>query len=64
MGNFLTYLIYLDWIKNIQMSTLVFDIAQFFPSLNHYIIPFIPDKAGFNARISLFFSDYLVGRKT
>ena len=31
---FLTHLIHLGWIKNSQISTLAFDIAQFFPSLN------------------------------
>ena len=34
VGIFLMYLIHSDWIKSLQMSTLVFDIAQFFPSLN------------------------------
>jgi len=35
VGIFLMYLIHSDWIKSLQMSTLVFDIAQFFPSLNY-----------------------------
>jgi len=43
---------------------LAFDIAQFFPLLNHQLLPFILDKTGFDPRISSFFSDYLVGRKT
>jgi len=46
------------------MSTLAFDVVQFFPSLNYCLIPLILDKAGFNPRISSFFSDYLVSRKT
>ena len=32
---FLTYLIYSGWVKNLQISTLSFNITQFFPSLNH-----------------------------
>jgi len=43
---------------------LAFDIAQFFPFLNHQILPLILDKVGFNPKISDFFSNYLVGRKT
>jgi len=31
----LTYNIQTGWVKNLSTSTLVFDIAQFFPSLNH-----------------------------
>ena len=46
------------------MSTLAFDIIQFFPLLNHQLLPLIMDKAGFNSRISLFFSNYLINRKT
>jgi len=46
------------------MSTLAFDVVQFFPSLNYCLISLILDKAGFNPRISSFFSDYLVSRKT
>ena len=43
---------------------LAFDITQFFSLLNHQLLPLILDKAGFDPRISLFFSDYLVGKKT
>ena len=31
----LTHIIHLGWVKNLITSTLAFDIAQFFPSLNH-----------------------------
>ena len=34
-GVALTHIIQTGWVKNLFMSTLVFDIAQFFPSLNH-----------------------------
>jgi len=43
---------------------LVFNITQFFLSLNHQLIPLIFKKARFDLKISLFFSDYLVNRKT
>jgi len=42
----------------------MFDIAQFFPSLNHCLLPIILDKAGFDLNISQFFSDYLIKRQT
>ena len=63
MGTFLTYIIQSGWVKNIQTSTLTFDIAQFFPSLNHLLLPLILDKMGFNPKVSKFFSDYLISRK-
>ena len=31
----LTHFIYMGWVKNLSTSMLAFDIAQFFPSLNH-----------------------------
>jgi len=64
MGIVLTHLIYTDWVKNCLTSTLAFDIAQLFPSLNHQILPLILDKVGFDPKISCFFSNYLVDRKT
>lgn len=64
VGIFLTHFIHLGWVKNLQTSILAFDIAQFFQSLNHHHLPIILDKAGFDSKISSFFSDYLVGRKT
>ena len=46
------------------MSTLAFDITQFFSSLNHQLLLLILDKAGLDQRVSIFFKNYLVGRKT
>ena len=46
------------------MSTLAFYIAQFFLSLNYLLLPPIIRKAGFNPKVSCFFSNYLVERKT
>jgi len=45
-------------------STLAFDITQFFPSLNHCLLPLILRKAGFDPKVDCFFSNYLIGRKT
>jgi len=46
------------------MSTLAFDITQFFPSLNYQLLSMILNKAGFDSQISSFFSDYLINRQT
>ena len=46
------------------MTTLVFDIVQFFLSLNHQLLPLILNKAGFYPNVLIFFFNYLVGKKT
>ena len=46
------------------MTTLVFDIVQFFLSLNHQLLPLILNKAELDCKILMFFKNYLVGRKT
>ena len=51
-------------VRNLSTSTLIFDISQFFPSLNHCLLTLILGKAGFDLRVVKFFSDYLIGRKT
>ena len=63
-GIALTHFIRSEWVKNLSTSTLAFDIAQFFPSLNHQILPLILEKAGFDLKVSSFFKNYLVSRKT
>ena len=60
----LTHIIWSKWVKNLTMSTLAFNIAQFFPFLNHQLLPLILDKVGLDHKISMFFKNYLVGRKT
>ena len=62
-GTFLIYLVWSEWVKNLQISTLTFDITQFFLLLNHWLLPIL-DKVNFDSKISNFFSDYLIGRKT
>ena len=63
-GIALTHIIHLGWAKNLTTSTLVFDIVQFLSSLNYQLLPLILDKAGLDQKISMFFKNYLVGRKT
>ena len=43
---------------------MAFNIAQFFPSLNYWLLSLIFDKAGFDLKVSLFFYNYLVRIKT
>ena len=59
----LTYIIHSGWIKNLSTSTLVFNIVQFFPSLNYRLLTLILKKVGFNNHVISFFTNYLVGRK-
>jgi len=63
-GITLTHFIHMVWIKNLLTSTLAFDIAQFFPLLNYYLLTLILGKAGFNLWVVKFFSNYLVDRRT
>jgi len=60
----LIYIIHSGWVKNISTSTLTFDIAQFFLSLNHHLLTCILKKAGLDNHVVNFFANYLVGRKT
>jgi len=60
----LNHFIYAYWVKNCSTNILAFDIVQFFLSINHQMLSLILDKAGFDCKISCFFSNYLVGRKT
>jgi len=53
-GVTLTHIIRSGWVKNLSTSTLVFNIVQFFPSLNHQLLSLIMNlflimkKAGFD----------------
>ena len=64
VGIVLTYIIQTGWIKNLLTSTLAFDIAQFFLSLNHCLLTLIMKKVGFDNHIISFFANYLIDRKT
>ena len=58
-GVFLMHLVRAGWIKGLQTSVLAFDIAQFFPSLNHEVMTEYIAKAGFDPRIQKFIHNYL-----
>jgi len=60
----LTHLIHTGWVKNLSTNVLAFNIAQFFSSLNHQLLPLTLTKTGFDSKISLFFCNYLVSKKT
>jgi len=60
----LTHFIWSGWVKNLSTSTLAFNIMQFFLLLNHQLLFLIMDKVGLNYKVSVFFKNYLVGRKT
>ena len=47
-----------------KCNMLAFNIVQFFSLLNHHILSSILDKVGFDPKISIFFWNYLVSRKT
>ena len=46
------------------MGVLAFDIAQFFPLFNYQLLSLILDKMRFDTKISTFFSNYLIDRRT
>ena len=63
-GLFLTHLVCSGWAKGLKTSVIAFDIAQFFPSLNHSMLTAILQHSGFADCLVDFFSDYLVDRST
>ena len=58
------HIIQLGWTKHCVTSTLAFDILQFFPSLNHWLLTWIIHKVGLGTWVVKFFSNYLIERKT
>ncbi|CAA7267573.1 unnamed protein product [Cyclocybe aegerita] len=63
-GLILTHLVRAGWVKGLQTSALAFDIAQFFPSINHEMFMAVLRKQGFLPVLVEFFASYLVGRST
>ncbi|CAA7270015.1 unnamed protein product [Cyclocybe aegerita] len=63
-GLILTHLVRAGWVKGLQTSALAFDIAQFFPSINHEMFMAVLRKQGFSPVLAEFFASYLVGRST
>ena len=60
----LTHIVRSGWAKGKSTSSLVFDISQFFPSLNHNLLVCILGKVGFDLKVLTFFANYLVKRRT
>ena len=60
----LTHIMCSSWTKGKTTSTLTFNISQFFPSLNYHLLTLILEKVGLELRVSSFFANYLVKRKT
>jgi len=63
-GIALTHIIRSGWAKGKSTSSLAFDISQFFPSLNHRLLVLILEKAGLDLKVTAFFANYLVQRRT
>jgi len=57
-GIFLTHLAYAGWLKQCHTSIIAFDIAQFFPFLNHNFLSSCLKKAGLNTHVIGFFNSY------
>ena len=53
-----------EWVKGRTTSTLAFDIAQFFPSLNYRFLILVLEKAGLDPKVMNFFVNYLIQRST
>ena len=60
----LTHIIRSGWAKGRATSSLAFDISQFFPSLNHWLLVLILEKAGLDPKVTAFFANYLIQRST
>ena len=63
-GIALTHIIWSGWTKGKSTSSLAFDISQFFPSLNYKLLTLILEKVGLNPKVTSFFVNYLVRRRT
>ena len=60
----LTHIVQSGWVKGKSTSSLAFNISQFFLSLNHKLLTLILEKAGLDPKVTSFFVNYLVKRKT
>jgi hypothetical protein len=63
-GCFLTHVVQAGWHTKLKTSVVAFDLAQFFPSINHDVLLSILDKQGFGREVVVFFRSYLVDRFT
>jgi hypothetical protein len=51
-------------LHRLKTSMVAFDLAQFFPSINHDVLLSILDKQGFMPAVVAFFKSYLVKQFT
>jgi len=63
-GIYLTHIIYAGWLRQCHTSVIAFDIAQFFPSLNHEFLSIYLKKAGLNTNVVGFFNSYHSNQST
>jgi len=63
-GIVLTHIVHSEWVKGKSTSSLAFNISQFFLSLNHKLLTLIIEKVGLDPKVTSFFANYLVKRKT
>ena len=63
-GVALMHIVRSRWAKGKSISTLAFDISQFFLFLNHNLLTTVLSKVGLEPKVSKFFVDYVVKRKT
>jgi hypothetical protein len=59
-GCFLTHMVHAGWRAKLKTSVVTFDLAQFFPSVNHDVLLSILDKQEFAPEVVVFFKSYLV----
>jgi hypothetical protein len=63
-GCFLTHVVQAGWCAKLKTSMVAFDLAQFFPSINHDGLLSILHKQGFAPGVVMFFKSYLVNQFT
>ena len=56
----LTHLVCAGWVRKLKTSVIAFDIAQFFPSLNHEFLIVVMEQQGFPPETIRFFQSYLI----
>ena len=60
-GLILTHLVKAGWARGVKTTVVAFDIAQFFPSINHDFLIKVMQISGFPPCVVNFFKSYLVG---
>jgi hypothetical protein len=63
-GCLLTHIIWAGWCIKLKTCVVTFDLAQFFPSINHNVLLSILEKQGFAPEVFASFRSYLVDQST